>query len=324
MTNRHPCNFLAGASVLLMVASYLAADPLESLIDNEKKAREEWTEEIDELPPAYLWGDQNGVELYSSSNPEDKQNLICQPLPFDELIELSLGNPADHETILNVDLPRVRELLQTACLVRPGDSLVAIAAGDQKLIRIKQFILKRDQAICPQTSPYSLWGTLEEPLVEAPLFYTTVLTMPEGNNSYLKWVEQKPLDQENDIRKKLTAKVVDQSEYRLTIIDIHSSDLERLLILRRSTADINDDGLPNEIILAQTTADIEKVWIERVDLKRGTGHLRVESTFDYNADGFRELQISGEHQGCPYQMVFEGSKEGFRPIDLPLKTCICL
>lgn len=292
-----------------------SADPLENLIDGEKKAREEWTEEAEELPPAFLWGDKNAVALNSL--------LICQPLSFDELIEISQGDPSDKETILNLDIPRVREIIQGACLVRPKDPLFVIGEGNQQRVTFKNFVVRRDRPVCSSESPFSLWGSFDETLKEIPIFFSTTLTWPEGENQYAKEVEQKPLALEGILRQKLAEKVNDQREYRLWTVEKSSSNVERFLILRRATAQLEDDKLPNEILLAETAGEIESLWMERVDISKGSGHLRIEATLDFNGDGLLDLLLSGDHQGCPYRMAFEGSLDGFHPVDLPLNPCGC-
>jgi hypothetical protein len=68
---------------------------------------------------------------------------------------------------------------------------------------------------------------------------------------------------------------------------------------------------------------MEKLWSERVDVKKGSGHLRVDAMLDYNRDGFIDLIVFGDHNGCPYKIIFEGTKTGFSRLDLPLKPCVC-
>ena len=297
----------------LLLSPLHAADPLDKLIMSEQEARDEWAQDADELPPASLWGNRTGVEL---SLP------LCEPLPFDELIELSRGNPQNQETVLNLDLPRVREIMDRTCLVRPGDPLMAVGPGEQQRVALKNFVIRRDRPACSDDSPYSLWGTFPEPLPWDPIFFSSLEGWPEGGNAAVALTESPPSD-ESELRARVAKLVKDLSDFRITTIDIKAPNADALIVLRRKVATLEDDMLSNDMVLRQQGELLEVVWSERVDSKKGSGSLRPEVALDFNGDNFTDLVLSGTHQGCPYRLVLEGGEMGFSTVDLPQKTCFC-
>ncbi len=309
--------------LLLLLFSPLHADQLDSLIDQEKQNQKQWTDDVDELPPAYLWGNKAGVEIYAASAYDGKAGSLCQPIEFDELIEMSRGTITDRETILNLSLPRVREMLQQSCMIRPNDKLIAVGEGWQKTVVVSEFVVRRDRLVCPHDSPFSLWASIEPQLEQEPIFFSSEGSWPETDNGFQRLREVEPLDQDSPIRKTVESLVPDQAEFKLMLVGLHATNADLLYLLRRRTATLEDDGLPNEILLIKSGTQVEKLWVERVDIKKGSGHLRVEAMLDYNHDGLIDVIVSGDHNGCPYQIVFEGTSTGLNRADFPIKPCSC-
>ncbi|MCG3204197.1 MAG: hypothetical protein KCHDKBKB_00906 [Elusimicrobia bacterium] len=301
--------------LILSGGPLFAQDPIENLIEEEIKTKEEWTQGAEELPFVVFLGDKNGLKIQS--------DLICQPIPYDELIELSRGQASDRETVLNLDIPRVREILETICLLRPGDEVLAIQAGTQVRLPLKDFVVRQDAPACRGGSPFSLWGTFSEPLLSTPLFFVTQDTWAEGDNHFVALTEQNPGPFEQAWRAAVKNVLPDQDEFRLSFIDLPDLSPRKLIMLRRKVAQLEDNGLPHQILFMEQDTKVEKVWEERVDIKKGSGHFQVEAALDFNGNGFFDLWMSGVHQGCPYQMVLEGGEEGFRPLDMPLGPCGC-
>lgn len=313
---------------LAVVASLLAGvshavDSLESLIEKEQKAVKEWAEEAEELPPAMLIGDRTGVELYSAITNRGKGNALCEPLPFDELIELSRGKPSGRETVINTDLPRVRELLQDACVVRPGDYFLAVGAGRQARVPIKRLVIRRDRASCPQDSPYSLWGAFATALDDDPIFFLSGEDVPEGDNGFLSVLEQPIPGGTTGLKAGWPRGIGDARDYDAWQVAFGTSTADRLVVLRRKTVSLDDDGLPNAALLIERDGKTEMLFMERVDVKKGSGHLQPACFIDYNKDGLTDLIVTGDHAGCPYILVFSGSSEGLKQSDFPQKPCKC-
>jgi hypothetical protein len=164
--------------------------------------------------------------------------------------------------------------------------------------------------------------TLEEPLTEPPVFFTTKADWAEGENRFSNLVENK-FSNVDDIRNKLSKKIPDFYDYNVTYHRFQAPNVSTIYVLRRKIITLEDDTLPNEMLLWDNGKDVDQLWVERVDQKKGSGHVRVSASFDFNADGLLDLIITGDHTKCVYTQIFEGKNDGFSPIDLPLKPCRC-
>jgi hypothetical protein len=169
--------------VFLMVPNF-AQDDIEGLIDIQK-GPVATQEDKEELPVVYLAGDASGVELYSPGLEIDSVNTLCSPIELDELRELSQASPEDNVVILNLSLLPVREEIEKACIVRPGDIFMAVGPGWQSALQVKDFLIKKAPAPCPNDNPLSLWVNFQEDVPEAPLFYSTDLNLRPQENAYL-------------------------------------------------------------------------------------------------------------------------------------------
>ncbi len=299
------------ATALFVMASLHASDPMDNLIEQEKRAQEELKANDEDLPPAYFWGDKSAVEIVSGSALAEKSNVICDHLELDELIELSRGNPADLETELNTDLPRVGAMLGQSCLIHSNDTLVAIGKGWQKNVTVGSFLVRKSGALCQSDSANTLWMKLKESLADEPLFFSSAEVPTDIDNHYFELKELPLFDREAAIRKRLVKNVPDLTEFGVKSVALHGASATELFVLRRKTATLEDDQLPNEMLIWDDGVDPKTLWMERVDINKGSGHLRVDASLDFNQDGISDVIVSGDHNGCVYRKVFQGTKDGF-------------
>lgn len=295
----------------------MAGDDVDGLIE-KSKAQDESVEDVsDDVPPAFLLGDRKSVTIYSSTVYGGNASPVCQSFPFDELIELSNGNPENDETVLNMKIPRVKQVVEESCLIRPGDDVIAITASSQTWVAIKDFVIVRAQALCPSDSPYSLVGRIGRSLEADPLFYSTDPELKEGENEYVG-IAMSPGSIEG-----ARIDIPDVKDYIVTTVQVSGLNVDALFHLKRRSVTPDDDYFPNEMVYWQKGDKLELLTQEAVDSLSGSGHVRVEGIFDYNRDGFLDIWISGDQKTCPYHLLFDGSENGFTPIDLPNKPCSC-
>lgn len=309
--------FFLSALVSLSARPPESSDPLERLIGEQRVPTEEWEDGHGELPPALLSGDRTGAELQSDSIRRMDGLALCEPMAFDELVLLSRGDPAALVTHLNTDLPRVRKILEQACLVRPGDELLAVGPGEQQIRAIAGFTVRSEPVRCPTDSPYSLWAEFDAPLPFDPLFLTADTAMESGVNGY----EPPEFHTAESLRRAIRTEISFVDDFEL-----HGATVTSDLILvhaRRREIRYEDRNLPNQVLLSVGPAGADTVWIERVDPEHGTGQFSVLGLFDFNRDGFPDLHVAGTHQECLYDVFFEGSLDGFRPVPTPRKPCRC-
>ena len=102
-----------------------------------------------------------------------------------------------------------------------------------------------------------------------------------------------------------------------------SPNCTALIRLVREKVDKNDEGLPNELILSIKNNNISVLAQEKVSLQSRSGHIRIIGTLDWNGDGFMDVLLAGDHEGCSYQSLFIGTEDGFDPADLPPDPCGC-
>ena len=301
--------------------SFGADDSVGDLINTEKQSYQDWLDAADEPPAAFLSGDSSSAELYSPAFPSS-DGLLCSSLEADELIELSGGDPQAPETALNLELPRVRDAIGESCLVRPGDRLVAVGRGWKLERTVSAMVVRREKAPCPDDSPYGLWGTLDEPLPEAPLFFTTDPALQPGSDF---WIPKEGLEPSafSAAGPTLNALVPIPEDYDLRAWKMPGVSTATLVLLVRRQIEDRDDGLPSVALGLAGPAGVTALWIERVDQTAGTGSFDVDGVFDFDSDGRFEIAISGFHQRCPYQTVLRDHGDGWAPLDIPLRPCVC-
>ncbi len=312
-----------------------AADSLESLIFKEKEEAESWQERGEELPPLFLLGDEKGAAIYSPAVRGEEARLLCEPVPFDELVDLSEGAIGDREVVLNTSLPRVREVLARSCIVRPADALLAVGAGRQTWVEVKDFVVRWDNPLCPEDSPYSLWVSFQGPPPEPPLFYSTDGDLSEAENHYQPVRESAPVPWERrgqvlpqqDLTPALQstlAKILKYpDDFNVSVASVGAKNCDRLLIFRRRSVSSEDFGLPNEVAVWQKGEELKPLVTEKVDVSKGSGHLALEGLLDYNTDGLIDLWVSGDRDGCSYRALFKGRETGFEAAPFPKKRCRC-
>lgn len=313
------------AFFLLISSSFLsqvgANDPLESLIESENKT--EVVEDNSELPSQFLYGDKNAVKIYSPGTRTLSETWVCRGLELDELVQMSRGDSAQTEMEINLSIPRVRTIFEDACLVRPGDFVMALAPGFQTPITLNRFFVRRDVVSCPKESPFSLWGGFEEILEQPPFLFSTNLDLPEGDNSlkFLQAISDVRVD--DTIRKALKSKIPFLDDFDISGKPLEDSQVQMLIHVRRRSVEPDDDGLPNELLFALRGDDVEEIWVERVDLRSGSGHIRPWAVWDYNGDGHLDILIEGDHQKCLYQMLLTGGESSFEAENIPNEPCGC-
>lgn len=309
------------ALALLALASPAASadkDPLESLIASEKAAYEEWLAAGEEPPQAYLPGDTGAVELYSPVA-DASGRLICSDLDPRQLREATGGDPMKPETALNFGLPRVRLLFGDACLVRPGDPVVAVGAGTTEVRTIAEMVVRRDPATCESDSPFSLWGRLDRPLPSAPLFFAVGSSLPEGNFPYVD-ADSLPAA---DAGRPQYSRIVDFPEDFTTQAWSLPGSTATLVVLTRVQPGTDDDGLPSMVLAVDEGETLVPLWTERVDLSAGTGRFSIVGVSDFDNDGAPEIVVDGINGRCPYRVIFSSDGQGWAPLPLPIKRCRC-
>lgn len=299
------------------------ADPLQNLIESEQKAYQEWLDETDEPPTAYLPGNRQAVELYSPAYRDENAQVLCHDVDLPDLLDLTQGDPTAFSTTLNLSLPRVRQAVGDGCLVRPGDRIVAVGKGWQEERTLADFTIQREKPACPDDAPYGLWMSFDKPLPEDPLFITTDSTVTVRDNLYVP-ADQYPVAAAGpEIMARLQGLVHFPEDYRITIVGVRDGDLEALVIFERKTVGPNDDGLPAFLAAVVTKEGVQALWTERVDVAHGTGRLDFAGSLDLYGDGNRELVFTGVHRACTYTVVFRRGDTGYLPLPLAVRSCGC-
>lgn len=302
-------------SILLLTPTVLPAapapDPLENLIEKEHQEEQDWADDPirAELPPAIMIGNTGAVQIFGpGSSTGDK--ALCNALEIDELIEVSRGQSTDAEVEINTSLPRVREILEDSCLIRPDDEIFAVGRGSQKIVHVEKFIAKRRPVD-------SLWMTVNPPLDDEPLFYTTLPELAEGSNQYVRVdsFESGPLDE--TLKQRTLNQVSYLEEFTAIAYKVNDPSLQQLIYLKRRHSAPEDDKLPNEILLAVRGMDVVKIWEEAVNMEKGSGSLSPEGMFDFNQDGILDLELTGSRAGRPYVIFFKGTGRGWTPLEIP-------
>jgi hypothetical protein len=297
------------------------SDPVGSLIDSEKEQEQKWLEEPHEVPPAFLWGDARGVEI---DNPRAIENptAMCSEIAYDQWLGLADEPSSDGDMRLNTISPRSRDLLSETCLMRPGDRVLAIGEGWQKEMSLNTFVLRKSATPCPEQFPYALWGKFDAPLPDPPLFFTTQLDFGERNNAFAAAVWSN-LASSNTDTAGLRAAVAHTDDYLISISSLSATNVDALYFLERRSVTLEDNDLPYNLLAACKRGQCETLWLERVNERKGSGHLHVVGTLDFNGDGRRDLLLQGDNAGCPYRKIFMGLETGFSPMESPLLACAC-
>ncbi len=304
--------------VLVLAPLQASGDDIESLIDTEKVEQEPAPDAGgDDVPPAFLLGDSSSVALYSSSVYGGDPSPICDSFPFDELIDMNDSDPLAEDVVLNMRLPRVKQTVEEACLIRPGDDVLAVGRGRQTWVLIRDFVIRKAPGVCPSDSPYSLTARVDTVLADEPLFYSTDADLKEGENDF------RLIAMSTASRAPLTGVVADIQEYDVRMATVSASNVDAFFHLKRRQLTPEDDGFPNEMVLWQSGDQIQILSQEAVDSVGGSGRLNVEAVFDYNRDGRLDVWIRGDQKKCPFHLLYEGGEEGFIPVDLPNKPCSC-
>ena len=310
---------ILSSSVLLISSPARAEDPLRDLIEKEEAAESAWLDR-EPMPEAYLLGDRAGVEVYSSATYGGDSSPVCDPMPYDELIQLSGRSPADSAPV-NTALPRVRDLIGRFCRIRPGDVLIAVGPGWHKRVTVSGFQVRTEPPVCPGDAAHAFWATVEPALPDAPFFFSTNLDLPEGDNAYAPLtVRRPPRRQEIAL---LSQHLPLLGDFDVTALTVEKEEAATLFELRRRVVASGDSGLPSDLVVWARDPVVQTVWVERIDARRGTGRARAEAVFDVNGDGERDLIVSGTHERCPYRVFFDGGVAGFTRLSVPRKPCRC-
>lgn len=296
-------------------------DPMETLIEENKKTVPEETE--DELPPLFLLGDISGIEIYSPALVGGNLESLCKPAPLDELIEISRGRVQDAETVLNMSLPRVQQLMNDLCLIRPGDDVLALGAGFQRYIRLKDFVIKRDSSFCSTQSPYSLWMSFEEPLDMEPFLFYLGSDLTERPNHFQSEENLTKVPLSSVMKSDLIKQLIVLKEYEITVYKVGFPNCDHIILAKRRSVSPEENELINEGLFWELGGRTELMWVEKVNLRKGSGHIRLDGVWDYNGDGQLDVMLSGDHRQCPYQVLFKGKEAGFEAQDIPHKLCGC-
>ncbi len=306
----------------VLIPAKAARDPLENLIEEESLGSPPSTK-IEELPSMFFYGNRTGMKIYSPGTGALDNGGVCHSLELEELVQLSKGGAGEFSMDVNLSIPRVKKMFEDACLIRPGDFAVALSPQFQKTVTIKRFSVQRDAGACALGSPYSLWAHFEEFLEQDPLLFSTDLNLPEGFNSFRLFRDIPEVPMNGEVKAALGKATQFLSDYDVRLYPLESTNSKMVAHLRRHQVDLEDDGMFNEILMENAGEGFSEFWVEKIDKKNGTGHIRLEGVWDYNGDGLTDLLISGDHQGCPYQMLFKGLEKGFEAQDLPNEPCHC-
>ncbi len=310
--------------IFFLVLVSARADEIDSLVDQEKADTDRWMSEPGELPPVYRFGLPGSVEVYSTAADKgNSDNALCTGAEFDELIGLTRGNPEDPQTEVNLKLPRVREAMERMCLIRPGDSLTAVGWGWRKEVVVGDFSIRREKPACQDDQAYSLWGNLIEALPEAPVFFTTVPGLDASTFSFRLAGDLAAVSLDAPALKALGGQMKFLEDYEIHGFEAGFPNCDKLIKVERKHVNLEDSSLPNAGLYWQKGDEVGRIWEERVDAERGSGHIKIEGLLDFNSDGFIDLLISGDRFNCPYQILFLGQADGFEPVALPNKRCSC-
>lgn len=299
-------------------------DEVETLINTEELEMESWKDSEGDLPPILMVGDHKAFLAYAAPNERARDPMLCSAIEFDELLELSKDEAMPDEVIVNVKKPRVRDAISDNCLVRPGDPVMAIGPGWQMLVVARDFVVRRERYQCLNDPPSSLWVTFDAELPSEPIFFTTNLQLSEGSNDYKSSNELSISSFTKTIRWAVGAQVQFLDEYEPKVISVSAPNCDHLIHLRKKLVTPNDAELPNEVILTEKDGGVDLLLMEKVDPKKGSGHVVLEGIFDSNKDGKMDLVLKGDHQGCPFRVVFQGLEIGFERLELPYRGCACL
>jgi hypothetical protein len=308
---------------LLVLPVAAESDPVENLIQDEHVTQQPAPASDEELPPMFLFGSADGVKIYSRGTQTLDNAWVCQSLELDEVVQLTRGDPSAAATTVNLDIPRVKTMFEDSCLIRTGDYLMALALGFQKIVSVNRFSIRQQGTGCSRESSLTLWANLEDPLEQEPFLYSTNLDLPEGGNDFRNLDELSEVSEDKTVREHLDGAVRFINEYDVKIYLVNAPNCKYLAHVKRRSVTLEDNGLPNEILLWAQGDEFLQFWIEKVDERNGSGHIRIDGVWDYNGDGLVDLLINADHQKCPYHMLFNGLEKGFEAEEIPNEPCGC-
>lgn len=314
-----------GAFFLATSLSFAAApadtDAVGGLIDSEKAAYDEWLSPADDPPQAYLPGDLRSVELYSPAHAEGSGGLVCSGLDLAELVVATGGDPSARETPINFSLPRVRLMFGDACLIRPGDRIVAVEAGRNEERTLGRFVVRRERAVVRDGDPFALYALLSRPAQSDPLFYALDPSLTEADTTF-SGAATLPTCALPPAAVALLPKLSPFPEdFQVVAFPIPGSSTGTLVILTRRQASTEDDRLPAMILAVFDGAAFQALWTERIDLAHGSGRFALVGISDFNLNGRPEIIVDGIHRQCPYRVIFELESSGWAQLPLPVKVC---
>jgi len=292
----------------------------------KKKIYRDWTDqesEEEDLPPVLLLAEDRFIQIYSSANHYDEEFILCEDNQMDDLAERAGHNPDEDKTVLNLKNPRIQSSLAQFCLTRPNDLIFSVGRGENALLTMEKFHLRKEYPLCPNKSAYGLYATTEPSLESTPLFYSTDLQLKEGPNHFTPKSKLKIIPASDNLKIALSQKIKFLEEYSISVSSVGASNFDALIHIKKKSTHSEDVGLPNEIILWSRGKNVTILITERVEKSRKSGHVDVIGVLDFNQDNQLDLFIKGDQDGCPYQAVFKGRKEGFERHSIPRRRCRC-
>lgn len=303
-----------------------AGDEVGNLIDKEKEEMETWPDGDngeDALPSMYLLGERGRVELYSDMAFRGTEIQICQSFPFDELVQSSRGEPGQGEFVLNTGISRVRDIITQTCLVRPGDTLLAVGRGENKLIQIKDFVVAPSEPVCPEDSPYILWGRFEPELTFDPLMFLTEMGYKEGDNGYQAAESLVLKGDRPEVSDWIGKNVPLWKDYDIQVYGVKAPNCDTIISMKLKTVSLEDVGLAGEMIYWIKGAEGGLLVMEKIEKDKKSGHVSFQGLMDFNGDQQADLVLHGDTNGCPYLSIFVGATMGFQAVEIPNRGCTC-
>lgn len=300
-------------------------DPLNDLIEKEKSAVQEWSEESsgdEALPDLLLPAAGTEAVLYADRLFEQTSLRLCEPMRLDELAELTRGNSADERTVLNFQLPRVREFIGQRCLVRINDPLIAVGPGSNSLVFIQEMAVEKVPSVCSSDSEFEFRARLTPRPEQRPLFYSTDVDIGEGENQFRPLKEEEANPPDPVLQAALKEKIEFLDEYAVFVWKIDSA-ADQLVLLKRIKVSLDDIGLPARIGLIFREGALEELMVERVHKDAPATSIRPSAVLDYNRDGYLDVVFKGYDAHCSYFYIFKGGADGFQAVPFPNPDCPC-
>jgi len=299
-------------------------DAVENLITDEQKKVSEWLAQDEDLPQAYLLGDKSGIQVYAEYMESADYEKLCGSLNLDELMGAVRGEDGQEKIPVSIESERVREIIGDSCLVRPKDVLLAVGEGWEIPVTVTGFELRKTQPVCSYDAPYSFWGSFSETLPSEPLFFVSGSSVTaEGTNGFIgaASINRSTVTAEDFRCLEEAIKFID--EYSVVAYEINAPNCEKVFGLKKREIKLEDSGDPGEILLWKKGEKAEILEMEVIEKTAMSGHVNLEGVFDFNGDGFADLWVRGDQNGCVYNLLFLGGETGFERIKLPSRPCSC-